>query len=166
MLHQHHLLVGKFAFPPLSRRLTAYQASILLRTAHAVLFYYTIPHSHGQPLLRKVFLMDGAAGGLSPRQEPETRRAACSSPSSGSPILSGRRLQDNDAIPGRSHDLSACAGLPAPGCKSKPPADRVSGRGYAHENALRAASAPFFMRSGAPSYDYKILSPYNYSVCF
>ena len=37
-----------------------------------------------------------------------------------------RRLQDNDTIPGRSHDLSACAGLPAPGCKFKPPADQKS----------------------------------------
>lgn len=125
MLHQHHLLVGKFAFPPLSRRLTAYQASILLRTAYAVLFHYTIPHSHGQPLLRKVFLMDGAAGDSLPAQN-RRRGGRRSSPFSGSPTLSGSRLQDNDAIPGRSHDLSACAGLPAPGYKSKPPADQES----------------------------------------
>ena len=125
MLHQHHLLVGKFAFPPLSRRLTAYQASILLRTAYAVLFHYTIPHSHGQPLLRKVFLMDGAAGGSLPAQSRRQgkRRAP--------PLFriahpNNRRLQDNDTIPGRSHDLSACAGLPAPGCKFKPPADQKS----------------------------------------
>lgn len=49
---------------------------------------------------------------------------------------------------------------------SRPPIKYPRKTQRAHGRALRAASAPFFMRSGAPSYDYKILSPYNYSVCF
>ena len=70
-------------------------------------------------------------------------------PSSRSPILSGRRLQGNDTIPGRSHDLSACAGLPAPGCKSKPPADQVSPQDAASAWTRPAGGFLFPRPSGA-----------------
>ena len=109
--------------PP--KGLTAYGIHIALNGSRRPFIFY-----HISPPRSTAFTQgfpDGRSRrGLSPRPGPETRRAARSSPSSRSPILSCRRLQGNDAIPGRSHDLSACAGLPAPGCKSKPPADQVS----------------------------------------
>ena len=142
--------------PP--KGLTAYQTSILLRTAHAVLLYSIIYPLRGQPLLCNVFLIEEAV---------ETRRAARSSPSSESPALIGRRLQGNDTVAGAVTIYPLARASPRRAVNpSRPPIKNPRKTQQAHGRALRAASTPFFMRSGAPSYDYKILSPYNYSVCF
>ena len=140
MLHQHHLLVGKFAFPPLSRRLTAYQASILLRTAYAVLFHYTIPHSHGQPLLRKVFLMDGAAGALSSPRAGD-RASGGLRPSSGLPTQTTADCRTMTRSPGAVTIYPLARACPRRAVNSsRPPIRNPLKTQQAHGRALRAAS--------------------------